>query len=232
MVHRYELLPDTGGAGLHRGGHAIGLDFEIMKPESIVTARGLERMSFQPWGLTGGKAGALGHIVLNPDGDSREVPKISVLTPNQGDIVSIRSPGGGGWGNPLDRSPERVVQEVADGLLSVGQAAEQYGVVVAELVEDESGQLFTWDTLATEELRAERQRRIAGIVQPLWQFGTAREAYEGRFTPEASDALALLLLELPPSLRWHRKQEVHKQLANHEGPITPQEIQEAWSQTK
>jgi len=233
MVRRYELLPDTGGAGLHRGGHAIGLDFEILKPESIVTARGLERMSFQPWGLTGGKAGALGHIVLNPDReDSRPVPKISVLTPEAGDVVSIRSPGGGGWGNPLDRAPELVAQEVADGLLDVGRAAELYGVVVAELVEDESGQRYTWDRLATEELRAERHRQIAGTVQPLWQFGTARETYERRFTPEASDALAVLLLELPSSLRWHRKQEVHKELAAHEGPIAAADVHEVWSRLK
>jgi N-methylhydantoinase B len=228
LVHRYELLPDTGGAGLHRGGHAIGLDFEIMKPESIVTARGLERMSFQPWGLTGGKVGSLGTIVLNPDGDNQQISKISVLNPDKGDIVSMRSPGGGGWGNPLDRSPELVVQEVADGLLSVRQAAEQYGVVVADL-DDDSGQLHTWDRLATEELRAECQRQISGVVQPLWQFGAARESYEQRFTPEASDALAVLLLELPPSLRWNRKQEVHRLLIDHQGQILAADIDAVWT---
>lgn len=229
LVHRYELLPDTGGAGLHRGGHAIGLDFEIRKAESIVTARGLERMSFQPWGLTGGKAGALGHIVLNPDGESKPISKISVLKPERGDIISIRSPGGGGWGNPLDRSPELVVREVADGLLSAAQAAEQYGVVIAELANDPAGNLFTWDRLATEELRADRHRQIAGIVQPLWQFGEARERYERRFTPEASDALAVLLQELPPSLRWNRKQEVHK-LAAGLGveAVTAEDIEDIW----
>ncbi|RXZ81908.1 hydantoinase B/oxoprolinase family protein [Paenibacillaceae bacterium] len=232
MVRRYELLPDTGGAGLHRGGHAIGLDFEIIKHESIVTARGLERMSFQPWGLTGGQAGSLGHIVLNPDGERKPVPKISVLTPDAGDVISIRSPGGGGWGNPLDRDPDLVVQEVADGLLSVSRAAEAYGVVVAELINDDSGLLYTWDRLDTQELRAERQRQIAGTVQPLWQFGTAREAYEERFTPEASDTLAVLLLELPASLRWHRKQEVHQALAEHQGPIVAADIDTIWTQYK
>ena len=229
LVHRYELLPDTGGAGLHRGGHAIGLDFEIMKPESIVTARGLERMSFHPWGLTGGKVGSLGTIVVNPDGDTRQIPKISILHPLMGDIISMRSPGGGGWGNPLDRAPELIVQEVADGLLSISQAAEQYGVIVADL-DDDSGQLYTWDRLATEELRAARQRQISGIVQPLWQFGAARESYEQRFTPEASDALAVLLLELPPALRWHRKQEIHRHLASHQGQILAADIHTAWLQ--
>ncbi len=52
-VRRYELIKDTAGAGFHRGGHAIGLEFEATAPESIVTARGMERMRFHPWGLAG-----------------------------------------------------------------------------------------------------------------------------------------------------------------------------------
>ncbi|GIO38659.1 hydantoinase B/oxoprolinase [Paenibacillus antibioticophila] len=231
IVHRYELLPDTGGPGLHRGGHAIGLDFEIIKPGSIVTARGLERMNFQPWGLTGGKAGALGHIVMNPGPNERAIPKISVLHPESGDIISIRSPGGGGWGNPLERDPGLVVREVSDGLLSIERASEEYGVVVAELVNDDGGNLYTWDRLATEELRAKRHRQCAGVVQPLWQFGEAREQYEKRFTPEASDTLAVLLQELPSSLRWNRKQEVHKLAARlGDEPVTAAHIESWWKQ--
>ncbi|MEK5467424.1 hypothetical protein MKY64_20605 [Paenibacillus sp. FSL R7-0210] len=72
--------------------------------------------------------------------------------------------------------------------------------------------------------------QISVIVQPLWQFGAARESYEQRFTPEASDALAVLLLELPPALRWHRKQEVHRHLAGHQGEIRAADIHTAWLQ--
>src|SRR5690606_3480324 len=131
LVHRYELMPDTAGAGLRRGGHAVRLDFEIVRPDSIVTARGMERMRFQPWGLAGGRAGVSGSVVLNPGRpDERPLPKISVLRPEVGDVVSLRSPSAGGWGNPLERPPELVLAEVESGLLSRRAAEELYGVVL------------------------------------------------------------------------------------------------------
>ncbi|MFB8733127.1 hydantoinase B/oxoprolinase family protein [Bacillus sp. SL00103] len=99
-VHRYELLPNTGGAGENRGGHAIGLEFEMIKPESMVTARGMERMKFQPWGLMGGRAGAIGEVSQashSKKGEKQDQPKIDVLRLEKGDIVQLTSPSGGGW---------------------------------------------------------------------------------------------------------------------------------------
>lgn len=226
LVHRYELLPDTAGAGLHRGGHAIRLDFEIVEHDSIVTARGMERLRFQPWGIAGGYAGTLGSVVLNPGTpDERQLPKINVLTPKPGDIVSIRSPGGGGWGDALQRPPSLVLQEVEAGLLSVGQAQERYGVVIRE---DKGGKGRFVDGPATDELRRQKAR----TPRPAWDFGAAREAYEARWTPAASNALARLLQQLPPAQRWHRKQEVHARFNQRgdQGPIDPAQVAEIWSE--
>ncbi|WHH56737.1 hydantoinase B/oxoprolinase family protein [Bacillus paralicheniformis] len=112
-VRRYELIKDTAGAGFHRGGHAIGLEFEATAPESIVTARGMERMRFHPWGLAGGTAGALGRVRLYPEQpQEKTISKIDVLKLNKGDVISIHSPGGGGWGDPYSREAESILRKL------------------------------------------------------------------------------------------------------------------------
>ena len=85
VVRRFHLVPDSAGPGRWRGGHAVRLDFQVVRPEGQVTARGMERLRFAPWGVAGGKAGATGRVVLNP-GTPREraVPKIDVLAPRAG----------------------------------------------------------------------------------------------------------------------------------------------------
>lgn len=222
LVHRYELMPDTAGAGLRRGGHAVRLDFEIVKPDSIVTARGMERLRFQPWGLAGGGAGSLGSVVLNPDRpDEQALQKISVLTPQVGDVVSIRSPGGGGWGNPYERPPERVLEEVESGLLSRESAETLYGVVL----QDAGSGVLQVDEART----AQRRRETAGRDRPFMDFGPARLAYEAQWTPEASNALARLLHTLPPAQRWMRKQQVHDLLREEKRPLRSEDIMRAWN---
>ena len=131
LVHEYELIPNSAGAGKYRGGNAIRLDFEPLRDEALVGARGQERLRFQPWGLNGGKAGELGHVYLNPDAECEEQAKLKMLPVKKHDIISFRSPSGGGWGDPLERDPEAVLQDVIDGLLDAEHAKVQYGVVIA-----------------------------------------------------------------------------------------------------
>ena len=66
VVRRFHLMADSAGPGRWRGGHAVRLDLQVFRPEGQVTARGMERLRFQPWGVAGGKAGATGRVVLNP----------------------------------------------------------------------------------------------------------------------------------------------------------------------
>ncbi|MBM7610690.1 N-methylhydantoinase B [Lysinibacillus composti] len=202
FVNKYELKQDTAGAGFHRGGHAIQLDFEILKAESIVTARGMERLRFQPWGLAGGKAGALGKVVLNPNTEEQtDLPKIEILRPEQGQVVSITSPGGGGWGSPLERDETLVLDEVESGLLSVDLARELYGVV---LTNNSEGALVV-NLDETLNLRSE----ISKGERPTWDFGLAREVYESKWTAEASITLAVMLRKLPANQRSHYKHLIH-----------------------
>jgi N-methylhydantoinase B len=203
FVQKYELKPNTAGSGYHRGGHAIQLDFEIIKPDSIVTARGMERLRFQPWGLAGGKAGALGKVMINSsEEEQKEIPKIEILRPEQGQVVSITSPGGGGWGNPLEREAELILVEVESGLLSIDLAKDQYGVV---LTTNSAGKLVI-DQEETKRIRNEKSKEEVSS----WDFGEEREKYEAKWTAEASSKLAVLLRKLPANQRSHYKHLAHK----------------------
>lgn len=217
-VHRYELIKDTAGAGLHRGGHAIGLDFESASPESIVTARGMERLRFQPWGLAGGRAGALGRVRLHPDQPhEKSMPKIDVLRMEQGDIVSLHSPGGGGWGDPFNRDADLVLKEVEEELLSEEAALQEYGVM---LERHDDGSLRV-DREKTDQIRKEK----AAKARKPWDFGKAREEYERRWTEEASSALARLLRKLPANQRSHVKHLVHDYVSKEDcGPISEEAV--------
>src|SRR5205823_6505783 len=104
--------PDSGGPGRSRGGHAVRLDLQVLRPEGSITARGMERLRFAPWGVAGGRAGATGGVVLNPGTPGeRPVPKIDLLALEPGDVLSIRTPGGGGHGDPLERPTAAVLAD-------------------------------------------------------------------------------------------------------------------------
>lgn len=221
IVHKYELIPDTAGAGMHRGGYAIRLDFEIVRSDSIVTARGMERMRFEPWGLAGGLAGSLSEVKMNPNTSVEEaLPKISVLNLSTGDILSIRTPGGGGWGDPFLREPALVLQDVQSGLLGIKNAQSAYGVIIKQL-----GGKLTVDAIASQEYRERFKRE-----KVQWNFGKARKDYEAHWTPEASNELARKLQELPPFDRSLRKHLMHEKLDTLHGkePITLEAIEKVW----
>src|SRR5499433_3984970 len=132
VMRRYHLIPDTGGAGEHRGGLAVRLDFQVFHPHAIVTARGMERCRLEPWGVAGGRAGTPGSCVVNRDTPrARDIGKVDVLHLEPGDVVSIFSPSGGGHGDPRRRDPERVREDVRAGYLTTARAREAYGVALA-----------------------------------------------------------------------------------------------------
>ncbi len=221
IVHRYELIPDTAGAGYHRGGHAIRLDFEIMRPESIVTARGMERLKFQPWGLFGGTAGSLGGVMLNPDTPHEKLlPKINVLTPKVGDVVSIRTASGGGWGSPFERDESHILHEVEMGLMSIESAKAKYHVEI-----ESDGLSYTINHEKTVMLRNQPEHE-----QQQMDLGRSRNTFEQHWPQEVMDQFIKKLHTLPPKERWNKKiiiQDYLKQkLQGH--PVSMNDINEAW----
>jgi N-methylhydantoinase B len=95
-VREYSIRRGTGGHGLHPGGDGLRRDIELLSDGDVSLLA--ERRRTRPRGLAGGGDGAAGQTVLIRDGEERALPSKGMLAGKRGDIISIRSPGGGGWG--------------------------------------------------------------------------------------------------------------------------------------
>jgi N-methylhydantoinase B len=152
LVEERALRPDSGGAGKFRGGLAIDIRIRNFV-EGRWNLSKSRRKGCPPWGLQGGKPGSYGGTLLRlpQDNDFKDVGLPRHLVPANCEVI-VRTGGGGGWGDPLDREPERVCRDVLDGYISRDAALSEYGVVLGE----KSG---TYDKDATDKTR--RQRRAA-----------------------------------------------------------------------
>ncbi len=129
-IERYSLRRDSGGPGRYRGGLGLERHYRILDNGMF---NGLSERSFcPPWGMHGGAPGATGAISLLRKGQTREQSfhKITGLKLDKGDLFKFRTGGGGGYGSPLLRDPERVADDVAMGYVSRAQARSAYGVVL------------------------------------------------------------------------------------------------------
>lgn len=133
LVERYELRQDSGGAGKFRGGLGHYRDYRVLAPSVRLTTI-QERSKCPPWGLAGGKPAAYNTLVVNPDSPRQlSLQKATGLELHEGDVISVRTGGGGGYGDPLERDPERVREDVIDGYVSLEAARSEYGVIVDPL---------------------------------------------------------------------------------------------------
>jgi len=96
-VRHYSLRAGSGGRGIHRGGDGLRRDIELLSPAHVCVLS--DRRQHAPCGAAGGTAGACGENRLFRAGEWTELPGKFTLDADQGDIVSIRTPGGGGWGS-------------------------------------------------------------------------------------------------------------------------------------
>ena len=151
-IDRYGFVPDTGGAGTYRGGLAVQRDFRILE-EATLQIRS-DRRKFRPYGLYGGKPGTPASGILNPDTAPQELPSKFLMTAQPGDVYRLVLAGGGGYGDPLERDPERVVDDVREEKLSVDYARQEYGVIIDPVT-------LELDTAATDVLRHERRQAAA-----------------------------------------------------------------------
>ncbi|WP_304165529.1 hydantoinase B/oxoprolinase family protein [Phenylobacterium aquaticum] len=130
-IERYETVPDSGGAGLHRGGNGIIMSYRFLEPGLIAIHD--DRWFIPPWGVNGGAPGARARKILEkPDGTQVVVAnKREDIRVEANDVLHFITWGGGGWGDPLERAPELVALEVRQGLVSLA-GAQAYGVVIAD----------------------------------------------------------------------------------------------------
>jgi N-methylhydantoinase B len=146
MVERYELIQDSGGAGGFRGGLGLRKDYRVVKGQATVSCS-MDRWKFAPPGLQSGKPGARNTCLIYPETD-REVnaSRVGGITVEEGGLISHRTGGGGGFGDPFARSVTLVRDDVLDGYISIRAAAEDYGVAV----DQKTGKV---DLAATEHSR-------------------------------------------------------------------------------
>jgi 5-oxoprolinase (ATP-hydrolysing)/N-methylhydantoinase A len=128
MIERYGLVADSGGAGRYRGGLAIERAWRVLAPDTAVHVRS-DRQVHRPYGIAGGAAGAhSANTIVRADGTVEHMPPMFVATLQPGDVFHHRMPGGGGYGDPAEREPEAVADDVRDGKVSAAAARELYGL--------------------------------------------------------------------------------------------------------
>ncbi|MSP45212.1 MAG: hydantoinase B/oxoprolinase family protein [Xanthobacteraceae bacterium] len=148
LVERYELIPDSGGAGRYRGGLGIARTTRALTPVTFNTQT--DRAHCRPWGLDGAGDGTGNRVAFRLGGEWKDdFPNAKVLVANlkPGDAHRISSGGGGGYGAAFERPAGDVREDVRQGYVSVTAAAELYGVVV-------DPETFAVDQAATDRLRA------------------------------------------------------------------------------
>lgn len=154
-VRRHELSCDGGGPGRYRGG--TGVDYEVdVETTSEFSFRSEGTTRPTGLGVAGGSAGRAARARLAaPGAEFREAPQYGIVRTGP-TRLEVRSPGGGGVGDPLDREVERVVRDVRDGLVSPEAARADYGVVMAPC-----GRQANADETATLRAAARAQRAAA-----------------------------------------------------------------------
>ena len=148
-ILRYELIDDSEGAGKFRGGMGVRRDYLFPGHEPSFSILS-DRADFAPWGLFGGKDARAAKYILDPEGEARELPSKITLAIPEGRVISVQTPGGGGWGDPFQRPPADVAEDLLQGRISIDRAREAYGVAV-------DGETQKVDEAATAALRAVRK---------------------------------------------------------------------------
>jgi N-methylhydantoinase B len=129
LIERYGLVADSGGPGRFRGGLAVERSWRMLVPVSLAVRS--DRQIHAPYGLAGGHSGGRSRNLLTRNGDrTRRMPPMFTTTITSGDRYHHVTPGGGGWGDPLEHDPELLAVDVGNEKVSRRAARKEYGVVL------------------------------------------------------------------------------------------------------
>ncbi|TIN78389.1 hydantoinase B/oxoprolinase family protein [Mesorhizobium sp.] len=133
LYRHYALREGSGGAGRHRGGFGLAYEVEILRGDARASFV-MDHGRFGPQGALGGKDGAVNTVTVFRDGREHVPPHLSKeqdIALKTGDRVRVGTPGGGGYGDPLQRDPQLVLRDVRLGYYTPEQASEKFGVALS-----------------------------------------------------------------------------------------------------
>ena len=148
-ILRFELIPDSGGAGEFRGGLGMVREYEVLEADARFSLRSTKHR-IPPRGINGGKDGRPGACIVHPGTEREErLPTRYADYPLPvGSRFRLETPGGGGYGDPFRRDPQRVLEDVLDGYVTEEAALREYGVVLRR-----DGEQLSIDQAATSKRR-------------------------------------------------------------------------------
>ena len=174
IVEKCELRLDGGGEGMKRGGTGMRREVRLIDEEasySVLSDRGV----IPPYGMFGGGAGRQYHLSIRRDGQEIDFDTPGKVTGHpirRDDVVIIRSSGGGGYGDPLDRDPEAVREDVEFGVVSVKRAREGYGVVLGP-----DNKVDTQQTTALREGKKAKRFHLSATLDPSFKPYIGRKGH-------------------------------------------------------
>jgi len=172
-IDRYGYRPDSGGPGQHRGGLGTIRDYRLVDVDEAVLQVRIDRQTFPPYGLYGGRPGAFAESILDQGTDAERALQGKFTTSlRSGQTFHAALAGGGGWGPPTERDPEAVLSDVLNEKVSSEAGSRDYGVVI-------DLERLEVDYPATRELRSAMKRSS--------EVG-ARGTLEGRIDVSSGEA--------------------------------------------
>lgn len=183
VVEKLGLALDSGGPGRHRGGLGYEKHLRMLRDAHFMSIA--DRSILSCWGVRGGRAGRPFSVTIDPGGPGeREVDALADAEPvRAGEVIRIRTTGGGGWGDPLERPVDEVLRDVRRRKVSVDGARSDYGVVVGGTVDEPVA-----DEAATTALRARLRAERTGD-EPFFDRGPGYARLAGGATSAAVDRL-------------------------------------------
>jgi len=188
VVERLGLAIDSGGAGLHRGGCGYEKHIRMLTDAHFMSIA--DRSILACWGVKGGKAGKSFDVTVDLGGpDERVVDALADAEPvAAGQVIRIRTTGGGGWGDPLERAYDDVARDVSWGKVSVAGARDDYGVILERHGPDVIVDAEASSRLRDEQ-RAARTERVAVQGDPFFDRGPGYRRLSGGTTHADVDLL-------------------------------------------
>jgi N-methylhydantoinase B len=156
LTEKYELRPDSGGAGKWRGGLGVVKQWKALTELKLIGT--IEQTKSPAWGVEGGRGGKTNQMTISVGlPHERPMGKVSGWILPAGERLLFKMGGGGGWGDPLDRDPSRVLNDVRGGYVSIASAERDYGVMIRK-----NDEAYGVDEKATRALREKRRAEPQG----------------------------------------------------------------------